>query len=72
MRTAHKITFTTIATVIGIAAGIVSFINNSIQIVQRATASEVPDNKNLDTTRTIAGNANLQFENVQLKPKGAK
>lgn len=71
MKLPGKITLGAIGIIIGILAGISTIINNSMQIVQRATASEVPDNVKISEVRTEGGRANIQYENIQ-QPKGAR
>ena len=78
MKLAGKITLGTVGTVVAITAGLFTIIEKTPSViavvsnVMKAEASEVPDNKILDTTRTMAGNAIIQYENVQHKPRGAK
>ena len=77
MNLAKKITLGTLATVIAIIAGLFTIIEKTPSVIavissmSTAEASQVPDNKNIDTTRTLAGNATIQYGNIQ-QPKGAK
>lgn len=70
MRTAHKITLSTIGIIFGIVAAITTIIKNTVDIVAKATPSEVPEDAVI--TKGIAGNANIQYENIQQKPMRGK
>lgn len=74
LKTSHKITLGTIATIIAITAGLFTIIEktpnviNVISEVMKADASDIPDS--VIVTKGIAGNIKKEF--VQEKPKKGK
>ena len=73
MRRHHKITLATLATVVAIIAGLFTIIEKTpavLAVIKTATASEAPDT--LEIKRSFAGTGNIEHNNIQHKPKGAK
>lgn len=76
MKPAHKITLGTVGTIVAITAGLFTIIEKTPSVINVISAAierepaQVPDT--VQVTKGYAGNANIQYENVQNKPMRGK